>query len=147
MPSSVRLSPDCILTVVRCRAGANDGGRNHCWIDLYRSQDNGASFAHLSTPVTDLGLSGNPPALLRLDDGRLCLSYGYRAEPYGMRAVISEDEGVTWSEPIHLRDDGGNHDLGYPRAVQRADGAVVTIYYFNDHADSERYLAATIWRP
>jgi hypothetical protein len=29
--------------------------------------------------------------------------------------------------------------------VQRADGQVVTIYYFNDAKDGERYIAATIW--
>jgi hypothetical protein len=25
------------------------------------------------------------------------------------------------------------------------DGKVVTIYYFNDRKDGERYIAATIW--
>jgi len=48
-----------------------------------------------------------------------------------------------------LRDDGGSPDLGYPRSVVRSDGAVVTIYYWNDRpdGDGERYIAATIWRP
>ena len=54
-------------------------------------------------------------------------------------------EGRTWSEERILRADGGNWDLGYPRTVQRADGKVVTIYYFNDRWDHERYIAATIW--
>ena len=38
-------------------------------------------------------------------------------------------------------------DLGYPRTVQRPDGKIVTVYYFNDHKDTERYIAATIWDP
>ena len=85
--------------------------------------------------------------MIRLRDGRLCLVYGYRDAPYGIRAKLSEDEGKTWSEAIHLRDDGGNHDLGYPRIAQRPDGKVVAVYYFNDHPDAERYIAATLWEP
>ena len=27
-----------------------------------------------------------------------------------------------------------------------ADGKVVTVYYFNEHPETERYIAATIWR-
>ena len=34
-----------------------------------------------------------------------------------------------------------------PRTVQRADGRLVTIYYFNDRSQKERYIAATIWSP
>lgn len=82
-----------------------------------------------------------------LKDGRLVLTYGYRRPPYGIRAVVSSDEGQTWGDEIVLRDDGGNWDLGYPRTVQRADGRLVTVYYFNDHKDSERYIGVTIWKP
>lgn len=85
--------------------------------------------------------------MIQLADGRLYLTYGYRAEPYGIHAMISDDGGASWSEPIVLRDDAGNHDLGYPRSVQRPDGAVVTVHYANEEAEGERYVAASIWRP
>lgn len=55
--------------------------------------------------------------------------------------------GKTWGEEIILRDDAGCWDLGYPRTVQRPDGKIVTVYYFNDHQDQERYITATIWDP
>jgi len=42
---------------------------------------------------------------------------------------------------------GGCWDLGYPRTVQRPDGKLVTMYYFNDDPQRERYIAATIWDP
>jgi hypothetical protein len=29
----------------------------------------------------------------------------------------------------------------------RPDGKVVTVYYFNDRKDSERFIGATIWDP
>lgn len=147
MPSSVRLPSTRILTAVRCRGDSNEPDPAQSWFDLYASDDAGRTFTHLAKPVASTGRGGNPPALLRLRDGRLCLLYGHRAVPFGIRAVVSNDDGATWQEPVILRDDGGNHDLGYPRAVERADGAVVAVYYTNDHADGERYVAATIWHP
>jgi hypothetical protein len=37
--------------------------------------------------------------------------------------------------------------LGYTRNVQRLDGKVVTVYYFNDAPHNERFIAATILDP
>ena len=64
-----------------------------------------------------------------------------------IRARLSNDNGETWGEEINLRSDGGWWDLGYPRTVQCPDGKIVTVYYFNDAKDQERYIAATIWDP
>ena len=127
---------------------------DHAWLDadgkpsvgMYRSTDEGNSWHEAAAPVPAMGERGsNPPALVRTASGRLALVYGYRNPPYGMRAVVSDDDGDTWSEPIVLRDDGGDGDLGYPRAVLRADGKLVTCYYYNEHTDGERFIAATIW--
>jgi hypothetical protein len=147
MPSSARLDEQTILTAVRCFGARGKFEVVPTWIDLYESKDNGASFHALDRPVTYAGSGGNPPALLRLRDGRICLTYGYRAAPFGIRARLSEDGGKTWGEEIHLRDDGGCGDLGYPRCIERPDGAIVTTYYFNERADTERYIAATLWTP
>ena len=38
-------------------------------------------------------------------------------------------------------------DLVYPGSVQRPDGKVVTVYYFNGPAHPERTIEATIWDP
>ena len=37
--------------------------------------------------------------------------------------------------------------MGYKRSMQRDDGAIVTVYYYNDAPQSERYIAATTWSP
>ena len=138
MPSSVRLSSNSILTAVRHKAS----------IELYRSDDDGSNWRSLGRPVPNTGVhSGNPPYLLRLKDGRLAITYGFRSEPFGIRTVVSSDEGKTWSEPITLRQDGGTWDLGYTRSAVRPDGKVVTVYYFNDRKDAERFIGATIWDP
>lgn len=60
---------------------------------------------------------------------------------------MSSDQGESWGGEIHLRDDAGDWDLGYPATVQREDGRLVTVYYFNDAPEEPRYIAATIWDP
>ena len=145
MPASAALPAGRILAALRCRGGGRDEGTETNWIDLYASDDQGQTWHLLNRPAPNTGVGGNPPTLTRLQDGRLCLTYGFRDAPAGIRARLSADGGITWSDEIILRADGGNHDLGYPRTVQRPDGKIVTVYYFNDHPDGERYLAATIW--
>ena len=140
MPSTVRLSATDLVTTIR----RLDKPRS--WIDAYASHDNGQTWSFLSTPEPDTG-EGNPPSLLRLADGRLCLIYGRRARPYGILARLSSDQGKTWSDPIVLRDDGGAADVGYVRSIIRPDGKIVAVYYYNDRSSPERYIAATIWDP
>jgi hypothetical protein len=138
MPSSLRLSKDVLISSIR----------HTSWIDLYESKDNGATWSFLSKPVDNTGAHhGNPPCLAKLRDGRLVITYGVRAKPYGIRARFSSDNGKTWGKEVFLRTDGGWWDLGYTRTVQRPDGKLVTVYYFNDRKDAERYISATIWDP
>ncbi len=140
MPSTVRIGPSDLLTTLR----VHEGRRR--WIDAWQSNDDGKSWALLNQPVRDTG-EGNPPSLIQLADGRLCLAYGYRAAPYGMRGKLSSDGGRTWGEEVTLRADAGGRDIGYPRSVQRPDGKVVVVYYWHDTPRGDRYLAATIWEP
>lgn len=147
MPSSVRLPGGRILTAIRRRLGQRSAGNEHNWIELWASDDGGQKWRYLDMPALDTGMGGNPPAMLRLRDGRLCITYGFRAAPYSIRAVFSRDEGRSWGDEVVLRGDGGCHDLGYTRTVQRPDGKLVTVYYFNDSPEGERYIAATIWGP
>ncbi len=147
MPASVGLSESRILVAVRCHDGASELEKARNWIDLYASNDNGSSWTLLGRPVPNTGYGGNPPTLKRLHDGRLCLTYGYRDMPYGIRARVSEDSGATWDDEIILRDDAGNHDIGYPRTTQLPDGTLVTVYWLNDDPEGERYIAATLWKP
>jgi CubicO group peptidase (beta-lactamase class C family) len=141
MPATVHLDGPELLTAIRRREDRKS------WIESYRSRDDSETWNLDTVPVPDTG-EGNPASLIRLADGRLCLTYGVRAAPYRMCAKLSGDGGRTWGPEIVLRADGGGRDLGYPRSVQRRDGKVVTIYYFWDQKTGpERYIAATIWDP
>lgn len=100
-----------------------------------------------STPRR-LPVWGHPSHLLPLADGRLLLAYGYRRPPYGIRACLSYDAGVTWDlqHEIVLRADGENTDLGYPSSLQLADGRIMTFYYLHEPGENGvRYLGATVY--
>lgn len=146
MPSSVRLDTTRILTVIRRTKPPR--------MVSFLSEDNGYSWKQLNDPVM-VDSSGNPPALCKLKDGRLCLVYAVR-EPetmpdgIGIYATFSEDEGQTWSEPVLIRGkDGAGWDIGYCRAVQLPDETIVAVYYYNNinAGDKFRYIAATRFRP
>lgn len=147
MPAGIQLPGGPLLCARRCR----DGASNLSWIDLYASDDGGASWRYLSRPVTfqQPGHSGNPPCLKQLSDGRLLLIYGNRDGPFNICARISADDGHSWSGETVLRAGGATGDMGYVRAVALDDDTVVAVYYINDRpdGDGERFIAATIWQP
>jgi len=76
-----------------------------------------------------IGVWGLPSHLLKLRDGRLLMTYGYRRAPYGNQARLSTDNGQTWSEPMTISGDGKGGDLGYPSTVELADGSLLTVWY------------------
>ena len=148
MPSTVRCSLKTLVSALR-RRNMNDADAD-CWIDAYVSTDAGSSWAFLSRIGETGAHNGNPPALVRLRDGRLCCVYGQR----NRRQLIvrySQNEGVSWSDERALRDDYASmqddQDFGYPRLVQRADGCLVTMYYWVTEARPHQHIAATIWEP
>ncbi|NOZ19606.1 MAG: exo-alpha-sialidase [Planctomycetes bacterium] len=108
---------------------SDDGGRT--WTEAHR-----------------LPIWGFPPYLIRLRDGRLLTTYGYRRKPYGQRACLSDDGGETWNidREILLRDDAPNGDLGYPSTVELGDGEMLTVYYQIDKPGEKTGLMATRWR-
>ena len=141
MPSTVRFSDTELYTTLRRREGT------FRWISAWRSLDNGQTWQQEVNPVDYLG-EGNPPMLNVLADGRLCLTYGFRAYPYSIRARLSDDKGKSWGPEILLRADGADRDTGYVRSIVRPDGKVVTTYYISDeNTGPERYIGATIWDP
>ena len=94
----VEVEPGRVLALSRNANGyftqmwSDDGGRN--W----------------SEPLlTDIWGPHSPPHLLRLRDGRILCTYGYRRAPMGIRAVLSSDGGETWEteNTVILREDGG----------------------------------------
>jgi sialidase-1 len=132
--SLVDLGGGHILAFVRTGRGADH---------MFRAEsfNGGVTWGRLA----DSGIKGHPPDLLKLANGHILLTYGYRHEPFGIRACISKDNGQTWGDEYILRDDGLNGDIGYPMSIQLADGTIFTTYYFKT-ADGITHVAGTLWR-
>ncbi len=88
------------------------------------SQDGGKTW---STPHS-IGVWGHPSHLMRLEDGRLLMTYGYRGgqrqpkEDNQILIRLSEDGGKEWSDPTVLAGGFPNIDFGYPSTVGLGDG-------------------------
>lgn len=107
---------------------------------IARSSDGGKSFAW-----QPMGFKGHPLNPLRLPDNRVLLTYGYRHEPYGIRARILNAECTDFetAREIVLRDDGGGRDLGYSWPVLLDENRVLVVYYFNKD-NGTRHIEGTI---
>jgi hypothetical protein len=94
------------------------------------SDDGGLTW---SVPLAT-GITEYPAHLLALADGRIACVAGRRQPPFGIRIFVSENGGESWDvrNPMILRDDLPNKDLGYPTVAARADGTLVVVYYGQD---------------
>jgi hypothetical protein len=143
MPSPVRISHNKIVVALRRK-----NNEEVCWVDCYSSENNGQSWEFLSKVGDTRGSNGNPPAMIRMADGRLCCVFGNRDRRV-MLAMYSEDEGKTWGMEQVLREGlksiNGCADLGYPRLFQRLDGKMVVVYFWCSPEKPETHLEATIF--
>lgn len=137
-PHLVQMASGRIIMMIRVSVIPYNDLDPRCVLWLTYSDDQGQSWA-LPAPTP---LSGLPPHLLRLADGRVLCSYGYRKAPFGQRACLSPD-GVTWSldNEIILRNDAVNGDLGYPVSLELAPGKILTVYYQPDPKDGLQQLS------
>lgn len=149
MPSTVKVSDDEYVMTIRRRVVPD---RNTCWVDCYGSKDGGKTWEFLSKIGSTGAHNGNPPALAKLNDGRLCAVYGNRTEEK-IFGRYSSDNGKTWGprfvvrEGFFTKEDGDLKDLGYPRLVQNADGDLVAIYYWASSEHTQQHIAVSIWTP
>ena len=97
-------------------------------------------------PAKCTGMWGQPGSIIRLSNGNILCTYGYRKKPFGVRCCISRDHGETWDvdNEIVVRDDCPTWDCGYPFSIELPDGHVFTVYYFVDDKRT-RYVAGTHW--
>lgn len=93
-----------------------------------------------------IGVWGLPSHLLRLQDGRLLMSYGYRRPPFGNQVRFSDNDGTTWSDPLTISADGLKSDLGYPSTVECDDGTFVTVWYEVLKGSDLAQLRQSRWR-
>jgi len=133
---AVEAANGTLIVQIRNHNAADNG-----WTLQTESADGGRTWSE-PRPVC----WGLPSHLLRLRDGRLLMSYGYRRKPYGNRARFSHDHGRTWGDEVVLSADGRDGDLGYPSTVELADGTLLTIWYEGQAKPQRAVLRQAKWR-
>lgn len=111
---------------------------------LFQAYSYNAGFSWTKPKPT--GIFGQPAHLLRLTDGRILCTYGFRKQPFAVKAVLSSDEGKTWDveQTITLKENCLFWDMGYPVSAQRADGKIISVYYWVDN-EKTRFIESAIW--
>jgi len=127
------------------------------------SEDEGATWTYpMNICSNDHSVIGGPAHLLRTHNNDILCTYGYRHGDMGIRAIVSKDEGLSWSWPKILREDGGYasalwkkrkwwqkkispaNDIGYPVSIQLKDHSILTAYYITLE-DKITHIATTKW--
>jgi len=112
---------------------------------IARSTDAGYTW---SEPEFLTGAERHPADAIRLEDGKILMTYSNRKAPFGVHALISLDDGHTWdtNRVLALTADSSTWDCGYPSSVQLRDGRILTLYYAIDSMgmikNGERYPVA-----
>ena len=99
-----------------------------------------------SAPQRILDIKGGAPAhLLSHPSGALISVYGYREKPYGIKAMISTDNGKTWENNFDINVNGVSSDLGYPATVCLNDGSLFTVFYAHESDGSPAEIFGQKW--
>ncbi|MBQ4051012.1 MAG: exo-alpha-sialidase [Oscillospiraceae bacterium] len=147
---SIELKDGRIMAVIRAEGieVSRDPDAYQSCYTMYKTftSDGGRSW----TPAERLPVNGAPPHLLRHSSGAIILSYGRRLGPCGQRAIVSYDEGETWSEEYIIDEippfNGFyRNDLGYPASVELSDGSILTVYYQSYNNDPAPSILYTRW--
>lgn len=94
----------------------------------------------------DLGLLASPPHVMRHSSGALVCVVGRREKPYAEQAIISRDDGKTWSEPINLSPKAVSGDMGYPSSAELSDGSILTAFYGSEKENEKSNISFVVWK-
>gem|GEM_PF-954614 len=153
----VRLPNGNLLAAGRVTDGHKPGGRDPAlgWpsldgseyadhMILTESADNGRTW---SEPRDFLDYSRPHAELLVLADGRLLACYANYFLPFGVAAMLSEDNGRTWNtnQPIYLAYSTECY-TGWPTSVQLDDGSILTMVAVTAYAGRQDQTRAEVVR-
>lgn len=102
-----------------------------------------------SAPVERPFHTPGPFDVIRLQSGRVVVSWGRRFPPFGIHCFFLDAECEDWNnvqEEI-LRDNCEDEDIGYTSSIQMPNGDIKTFYYYMDYAGGGyRYISCSTYR-
>ena len=139
-PHAILLKDGRILAHIRVQRAEKKG-----ILTIYQSEsaDLGKTWSKPRQILEETG--GAPSHLFRHSSGILICTYGHRKQPYGVRAMFSNDEGETWDTDYELFE-GVSADLGYPSTAELSDGSLLTVFYAKESQESPCIILQQQWR-
>lgn len=116
---------------------------------LTYSYDGGNSFTKPVPAGTDF--TGAPPHLITMNNGDIVMTYSDRTNPRCIRATVSTDGGITWSNMVAITTGfQSGDDMGYPASAATGDGSLCTVSYGTNFVGGQSYegyssIIATRW--
>ena len=142
-PDTVELDDGTLICHIRVQGGRENGHSKYFTIYQSESRDGGKTWSKPYALLSRRG--GSPSHILKLENGTLIATYGYRNEPYGIRAMISTDGAKTWETDLDIYVNGVTFDIGYPSTVELADGSFSTVFYAHTEADGPARIMQQHW--
>lgn len=118
---------------------------NDTHITLYQSysDDKGKTW---TKPVKILDENGGAPShILKHSSGALICTYGCRTNAFGIKAMISKNNGEDWEDLGYLYVNDFTADLGYPSTVELRDKSLATVFYSHSTADEPAVIMQQKW--
>ena len=126
--ATIRVSGDFLIDEATPPRGlpTPHGDESGDFMVLMESHDAGLTW---SEPRRLLGYSEVHGHLLKLPDGRILCTYASYHLPFGVFAILSDDNGQSWdyAHPIQLANSMDMY-TGWPTSVQMPDGTILTSY-------------------
>lgn len=127
-----------------CHFRVEDGKKGIFTLYQSVSFDDGKSWSEPQQIIGDD--SGAPGHLFRHSSGLLISTFGRRSYVCGIRAIISRDNGESWSEEhIIYENPDTDDDLGYPSTIELHDGTLLTVFYSKDKEDAPAVIMQQKW--
>ena len=142
-PHAIMLPSGKLIVHVRVERGSDNAAEKIFTIAQTESYDGGKTFTPLHY-IHELPTIGAPSHILRHSSGKLIAVVGDRMEPFGIRALISEDDGETWTA-VTLTDEGKLPDIGYPATVELTDGSLYTVWYQHPEKGQPSVIFGARW--
>ena len=88
---------------------------------------------------------GAPAHILQHSSGVLISAYGYRDMPYGVRIMLSDDDGESWQTDKILYEQDVTPDLGYPMTAEIKDKSLITVFYAHPEKGAPAVIMQQKW--
>ena len=146
-PYAIELDDGTLLCQIRVGRYGDD-----MVLTTYQSEstDGGKTW---STPRPLLSKNGGATAhIIKHSSGVLISAYEKRRDPadeespYGIKVMLSRDNGRTWDTDNWLYETRVSTDLGYPATIELEDGSLLTVFYAHEAEDSPAEIFQQKWK-